>query len=537
MNQLVYLHELDSVRNTTKEIELAHKVLYEEIMGNGNTVVLSFNQVTDSKAFLSLIFADYFKNYEHILTLFEHGALKVSRYKTNPNSYRFKGTHLHDHETEIEVRTPAQYLIAALADNISKAENANGSGYIFSALPIQSRDIVSIRTIYRAFVYSDPEIIRTLFRPQDYPTAEQKKCLPKDDKEKDRKIEQIYQYTKFILEISKMQSSANPCISDTTYRYRLDDFILHTLIADKDKIASHLDNYAFDTALFEDAIQTLNAALDNFAHTGTASQSVNINSRSVWYAYFQNNSSGSDAQILAKALIDIAYNYVVESSIHHVSKHYNPQNKNSLQRDLAKRICSYWNEYQMGIHPAHAQSTDELELTDMKVISFETPARTKSTMPQRFTKTTKDDSVSKTFRYEDNYSAQQIHWSLDVFLTFLKTIAVILYVGCITYATDSITDAAQELIAEQIMDAISNPLLYAFVTDILLFMVVFAFLNSALTSFLSAGFQKLFDKELNIPELVESIINSFYLILGFIKSVFHKDYSYKRMPDSGEDEK
>ena len=54
-SKLVYIHELDSVRNSEAEVQRAKKSLYEEIIINGNTPVISFNQLADSKAFLGLI--------------------------------------------------------------------------------------------------------------------------------------------------------------------------------------------------------------------------------------------------------------------------------------------------------------------------------------------------------------------------------------------------------------------------------------------------------------------------------------------------
>lgn len=52
MRKQVYLFELDSVRNSKAEIERAQKALFEEIILNGNSVVLSFNQLSDSRGFL-----------------------------------------------------------------------------------------------------------------------------------------------------------------------------------------------------------------------------------------------------------------------------------------------------------------------------------------------------------------------------------------------------------------------------------------------------------------------------------------------------
>ena len=42
MRRFVYLFELDSVRNSKKEIQRGQQALFEEIVKKGNTVVLSF---------------------------------------------------------------------------------------------------------------------------------------------------------------------------------------------------------------------------------------------------------------------------------------------------------------------------------------------------------------------------------------------------------------------------------------------------------------------------------------------------------------
>ncbi|MBQ3456223.1 MAG: hypothetical protein IJG36_07280, partial [Synergistaceae bacterium] len=77
-DRVVYLHELDSVRNSSEEIRHAQRVLFEEIVSNGSKVVLSFNQLTDSLAFISLIRDD--RSYTWIRELFRSGSLKVSLY-------------------------------------------------------------------------------------------------------------------------------------------------------------------------------------------------------------------------------------------------------------------------------------------------------------------------------------------------------------------------------------------------------------------------------------------------------------------------
>lgn len=51
----VYLFELDSVRKTDAEIIVGQRALYDEIVKNGNIVVLTYNQLIDSRTFFSRI--------------------------------------------------------------------------------------------------------------------------------------------------------------------------------------------------------------------------------------------------------------------------------------------------------------------------------------------------------------------------------------------------------------------------------------------------------------------------------------------------
>lgn len=88
MKKYVYLYELDSVRNSKEEIIKGQKAMYEEIVTNGNMIVLTYSQLTDSRAFLAAIKDE--KHYENILELFRLGAIKVSRFSN--------------------IRTPSQYI-------------------------------------------------------------------------------------------------------------------------------------------------------------------------------------------------------------------------------------------------------------------------------------------------------------------------------------------------------------------------------------------------------------------------------------------
>ena len=70
MREYVYLFELDSVRKTDEEIIAGQKALYNEIVNNGNIVVLTYNQLVDSRGFFSLLKDSEYQKY--FIKLFEN---------------------------------------------------------------------------------------------------------------------------------------------------------------------------------------------------------------------------------------------------------------------------------------------------------------------------------------------------------------------------------------------------------------------------------------------------------------------------------
>ena len=120
----VYLFELDSVRKTDEEILEGQKALYNEIVVNGNIVVLTYNQLVDSRGFFSLL-ADP-KYYNNILELFKRGAIRISQFG--------------------DIRTVSQYLI-----NSTESDKQ----FIYSALPLKGSQKRLLALVRRSLMYSD----------------------------------------------------------------------------------------------------------------------------------------------------------------------------------------------------------------------------------------------------------------------------------------------------------------------------------------------------------------------------------------------
>ena len=98
---------MDSVKNRDEQVIKAQRALFDEIVCNGNCVVLSLNQLVDSRMIMSMLNSEEY--YDVLVYLFCNGYLKYSQYN--------------------DVHTPSQYLQKSIEDNRS---------FIYSALPVKS---------------------------------------------------------------------------------------------------------------------------------------------------------------------------------------------------------------------------------------------------------------------------------------------------------------------------------------------------------------------------------------------------------------
>ena len=147
----VYLFELDSVRKTDKEIIVGQKALYTEIVENGNIVVLTFNQLIDSRAFFSLFSIPEYR--ESIMTLFEKGAIRITQFN--------------------KTKTVAQYWLNAMEE---------GKQFIYSAIPLKYTQYELVDILRRSLMYSDlSELYSYTKEGWSKTTDELKKLFPKEN--------------------------------------------------------------------------------------------------------------------------------------------------------------------------------------------------------------------------------------------------------------------------------------------------------------------------------------------------------------------
>ena len=194
MDRLVYLFELDSVRNSEQEVERGQQALYEEIVLNGNSVVLSFNQLSDSEAFLYAVKDP--NSYEQILELFEMEVLRFSPFET--------------------IRTPSQYIQGA----IEKGKAVGNDNFIFSALPVKCEEKELLEEIQRALRFSDLSVLQeSLEECRSMQKKTQNLAEVETLREQEKKLDYMIRYIRLILQLSVQDLKKNPRKDERQWRY------------------------------------------------------------------------------------------------------------------------------------------------------------------------------------------------------------------------------------------------------------------------------------------------------------------------------
>ena len=334
MRNYVYLFELDSVRKTDEEIIAGQKALYDEIVINGNIVVMTYNQLVDSRGFFSLL--NNRKYQEQLISLFENGAIRISQYG--------------------DIRTLAQYLINSVDSD---------KQFIYSALPVKYSQKRILALIKRSLVYSDlseiyeyytglrpkKELIDLFIETDENNQVRRSALIPpstanpvKDEsvvEEMKGILENLYHLLSTVLKLSTLHDIYIHPRNPDEYK----DFKLHHLL----KTASDFDGISDEN--WRKAIDIIRQL--------QCYQADNDN-RSVYLRELKKRfeETTGDEKIdrdrtpfrYAEAIVDLCYNYACEISICNISKHYNfselttcDLDKKSFKADFLSRLAQDWN--------------------------------------------------------------------------------------------------------------------------------------------------------------------------------------------------
>lgn len=332
MGKYVYLFELDSVRTTDEEILKGQRALYEEIVGNGNTVVLTYNQLVDSRAFFSLL--ENKEYYNNLIQLFENGSIKLSQYG--------------------DTRSISQYLINAL----SKERD-----FIFSGWPLKSTQKRLLALMRRCLTYSDLSEIMDFIEGN----REESELLDLFTEVTIKQVEdeETGKVSKIAL-IEKTTLSTEKCKEILNNLYYLLKTVLRLSFMDTIYVTPKKENVSDkpkDFPFFLAKVLSLNAQ-DDFKDLALWEEAKNIlnhiskhNDRSDYhhdlkkmYANAENKEVKKPSYEFAEAIVDLSYNYQLEFSIRNTSKHYDVSELDetetdkmpSFSKDVFSRLADTW---------------------------------------------------------------------------------------------------------------------------------------------------------------------------------------------------
>ncbi len=242
----VYLFELDSVKTSDREIAAAQKAMFDEIVCNGNCVVLSMNQMTDSRAVMSMLNDE--EQYHILMELFQRGYIKYSLYK--------------------DCFTMSHYIQRSIKEK---------RGFIYSSLPVKSTQYLLQQRIYDSLRFVDTNAFKALLQQQkdsedplplfDENVGGQSKASSLTKKEALDILNYLQRFIELIIKTSMIPESALPalCYDEDYPPFRFSDFMK--------LILSFQDSYPV-FAKAKNILQKIEDRLQN--------EHKNVESRSEW---------------------------------------------------------------------------------------------------------------------------------------------------------------------------------------------------------------------------------------------------------------
>lgn len=310
MNRLVYLFELDSVKTDVLDAEAAEIAIFNEIIKNGNKVVLSMNQLTDSRVMAAAMNDE--EGYRYVRRLFERGSMKVSLYGT--------------------VRTASQYVQNA----IDKCLDSSSDAFIFSTLPVKSCDKAMLMEMKHSLVYSDLSNIKALLD-----SALDKLGREKDLEKKSeilaeiRRIRAIRRFLSLVLHLSVNSRGTNPPRS--AYGRSFVEFM--GII--KDTLAHSSFRRRELNMRKGEVLDKLRRVEEGFVSRGLPKGQWNH--RTNWIKQLKSEGADDASTRLAIEVVNLCYNYTVEDSIRGVTKKYDEENfEVSFKSDFIRRLNAHW---------------------------------------------------------------------------------------------------------------------------------------------------------------------------------------------------
>lgn len=459
MKKLVYLQELDSVRKTKEEIEQGQQALFEEIVINGNIVVLTYNQLADSRAFTCALENE--DTYKNIKQLFQNGAIKVSNFGN--------------------ISTASHYV----QNSIEKCKKGT---YLFSGIPVKHEDQELLQAMEEAFMYSDPSKLD---------------CFFEDTRYEKKNIELLQRYIRMMLFLSVYRPGNHPPKKEIRYGF-IDYMREKIFLVDTEKIFSE---NAQAQIYYKEAVQLLHQLSEAIPQN-------NKNNRSYWVDSVKEASQIREkSRCMAEAIIHICYNYTMEESIADITKHYEEGNMKSFEKDYIYRLEKYWKEFEMELHQLPYVESNEWQSYEFDFPKWDTAERIIAADKSIYRKKQENNlqnSEDQSVLYEYNIKKERKKWShRRIWLIARQMLNALLYVA-VFCLIDWVMGNVEDIIS-QFLDVSISALdaVLVFLINALIFTVLLGIISSLISVFFKLP---------DILECIEAIGNCFRDAARIMKS-------------------
>ncbi len=472
----VYLFELDSVRKTDEEIIEGQLALYNEIVKNGNIVVLTYNQLVDSRGFFSLLSnADYFEN---LVALFKKGAIRISQYGEN--------------------RTIAQYLLNSIEDD---------KQFIYSALPLKYCQKRLTALVKRSLMYSDlSEIHSYLSGEKDFNELEDlfvevgsESNSKLSEQEMNTVLENLYWILSIVLRLSFIHDIYIPPRNESEYSH----LKLHNIL---DIV---LEFKVSDNQYWNEAIEIIR----ELHCYGTDDRSIYL--REIQRLYSENSTVDVQSYQYAEIIVNLCYNYACEISICDISKHYNVAELDSTNDGMTTFKADFWSRFaQCWKNGANATERFLVSETN-QYIKFQNykcvPDFSEAIRINQYTNYSLESINAEISRYEFELDEQHRKQRLNVVKASGKQSSLLII--CIIIA------CALELLFQWIQSATENIINLDSVILGVIETLVFLFVAEGVTNFLA-------QKVTWLSSLSDSLSGIRLVVKDMIHTVFQKRRTY-----------
>lgn len=310
MNRLVYLFELDTAKTSKTDAEIAEYAIFNEIIKNGNKVVLSMNQFVDSRLMTSAVYDE--DSFKYVRRLFDEGSLKVALFA--------------------DVCSVSQYVQSAIEKCLSKPRE----GYVFNTLPVKADDEEMLLEVKNALRYSDLTNLNKRLDGEYVKLRYEMNYEAKSDiLDNIRRLRVILRFLSLVLKLSVSARGNNP--AKTTEDLSFIEFI----DAAREVLRTESFRRRDINACKEKVLERLDGALTCFEEEGLTDKQ--INRRTTWLRYLNSSFRNDTVNELCVEIVNICYNYAVQDTIAGVSKQYDDYDFDyTFKFDFVRRVNLTW---------------------------------------------------------------------------------------------------------------------------------------------------------------------------------------------------